>query len=181
MDLSDGERLILLMLCDMQKGDPVRREIDPDFVQDTIVNNQLWGLKFKYEGLLPGPSQMPPEASEVFEILEMYRLLSAHYNGMSDADKKRIDSEAPSDSLKFPGFDSHDAGDHSAIAQYVVEQLKLFSEFKNNIGSGVGTLDRFRRMLGVFLPLRNTLGDGKMTVDQMLSVLNEVTHPSRRT
>jgi uncharacterized protein len=181
MVLSDGERLILLMLCDIQKGDPTRREIDPELVQESIVSNQLWGLSFKYDNLLPGGDrQNPPEVTEVFDILEMYRLLGDHYGYMSPEDKRRIDTEAPMGEPKFPGFDSHDTGPHSGIARYIVEVLKLFTEFKNNITGGVRTLDRFRRMLRVYLPLRDTLGSGKMTVDQMLSVLNETTHPTQR-
>jgi uncharacterized protein YfbU (UPF0304 family) len=133
MDLSVGERLILLMLCDMQKVDPKRREIDPEFVQDSIVSGQLWGLGFKYDNLLPGERQLPPDVSEVFNILEMYSLLGDHYGYMSDADKKRIDSEAPLGAPNFPGFDSHDTGPHSGIACYIVEDLKHFTQFKNNI------------------------------------------------
>ncbi len=180
MILSDGERLILLMLCDMQNGDPKRREIDPELVQQSIVSDQLWGLRFKYDNLLPGQYETPPEVSEVFDILEMYNLLGDHYGYMSDGDKKRIDAESPLGEPKFPGFDSHETGPHSGIARYIVEDLRIYKQFTNNITSGVHTLDRFRRMLRVYLPLRDTLGSGKMTPDQMLSVLNETTHPTQR-
>jgi hypothetical protein len=44
----------------------------------------------------------------------------------------------------------------------------------------VNTLERFRRMLRTFLPLRDTLGDSNMTVNQMLSVLAETIHPTQR-
>jgi uncharacterized protein YfbU (UPF0304 family) len=171
MELSDGERLILLMLCDIQKGDPVKREIDPDFVQQSILSNQLWGLSHKYQNLLPGRFEYPAEVSEVIDILDMYRLLDRHYGYMSPEDKKRVDEAAPFGEVKFPGFDSHDTGGHTGAARYMVEDVGLFKEFKGNIDSGVNTLDRFRRMLRIFLPLRDTLGDGNMTVEQMLSVL----------
>jgi uncharacterized protein YfbU (UPF0304 family) len=176
MKLSDGERLILLMLGDLYKHLKVQGEIDGDFVQNTILSDQLWGLHHEYQNLLPGHTDYPEEVSEVFDIFDMYRLLDRHYGYLSPEDKKAID---PHD-IKFPGFDSHDTGPHTGIARYIVEELELWPEFKANATGGVHTLDRFQRMLRVFLPIRNELGSGNMTVEQIKSVVDERIHPSQR-
>jgi uncharacterized protein len=44
MKLSDGEKLILLMLADMYKGMKIKGDFDPDFISSTIHNNHLWGF-----------------------------------------------------------------------------------------------------------------------------------------
>src|SRR5450631_3137193 len=108
MDLSDGERLILLMLGDLYKTLGVEGEIDGEFVQQSILSDQLWGLHHKYQGLLPGHTDYPAEVSEVFDVFDMYRLLGAHYGYLSPEDKKRVDEANPFHEIKFPGFDSHE-------------------------------------------------------------------------
>jgi hypothetical protein len=42
---------------------------------------------------------------------------------VSPEDKQHIDKEAPYGQVKFPGFDSHDAGPHTGIARYIVQDL----------------------------------------------------------
>jgi uncharacterized protein YfbU (UPF0304 family) len=143
---------------------------------NTILSDQLWGLHFKYQNLLPGHTEYPAEVSEVFDVFDMYRLLDRHYGYLSPEDKKRID---PHD-IRFPGFDSHDDGPHTGIARYIVEELELYPEFKNNATAGVRTLDRFKRMLRVSTPIRNQLGDGNMTVEQIKAVADERIPPTQR-
>ena len=51
MTLTDGEKLILLMLTDIYDKLGVQGEIDPQFVRSAIFDNMLWGLSWKYSGI----------------------------------------------------------------------------------------------------------------------------------
>ena len=51
MKLSDGEKLIILMLSELYEKLGVEGEIEPDFIKSAIFGNQLWGLKWKYSGI----------------------------------------------------------------------------------------------------------------------------------
>ncbi len=44
MQLSDGEKLILMMLCDLYDKNEIEGEIDHTFVRDAIFENQTWAL-----------------------------------------------------------------------------------------------------------------------------------------
>jgi len=45
MELSNAERLVLIMLSDLYKKLGVKGEIDPDFVQSAIFSSNLWGFR----------------------------------------------------------------------------------------------------------------------------------------
>ena len=51
MKLSDGEKLILLILADMYKHLEIEGNFDPDFIATTIHDDHLWGFKWKYTGI----------------------------------------------------------------------------------------------------------------------------------
>jgi uncharacterized protein len=46
--LSDGEKLTLLMLCDLCENGNVKGEIDPEFVRSAIYSDYAWALHWKY-------------------------------------------------------------------------------------------------------------------------------------
>jgi hypothetical protein len=76
MKLSDGEKLILMVLADMYKHLEIKGEFDPDFISATISGGHLWGLRpfpkgtFKVE-LGPGKHEVsaifkPTQSTIVF-------------------------------------------------------------------------------------------------------------------
>src|ERR1700693_5235013 len=53
--IADGEKLILIMLCQLFKHLKVKDgEIDPAFVEAVIFGGHYWGLDWKYSGLFHG-------------------------------------------------------------------------------------------------------------------------------
>jgi hypothetical protein len=48
MNLSDGEKLVLMVLADMCKHLEIKGEFDPDFISTTISGGHLWGFRWKY-------------------------------------------------------------------------------------------------------------------------------------
>ncbi len=45
MQLSDSEKLILIMLSEIHKHLGIKNGIEPEFVESAIYNEQTWGLK----------------------------------------------------------------------------------------------------------------------------------------
>ena len=68
MKLSDGEKLIILMLSELYEKLGVEGEIEPDFIKSAIFGNQLWGLKWKYSGIPFEESEDPEVVKEVEAI-----------------------------------------------------------------------------------------------------------------
>jgi uncharacterized protein len=75
MKLSDGEKLILMMLADLYKRLKIKGDFDPDFITNTISHDYLWGFNWEYTGIPFEKEQAPPEVAETVDILDMWSFL----------------------------------------------------------------------------------------------------------
>ncbi|WP_050999679.1 hypothetical protein [Bradyrhizobium elkanii] len=68
MKMTDGEKLIVLMLADISKRLQGEPEVDPDFVEQTIYADQLWGFDWHFSGIPFERSEEPnPVVKETLE------------------------------------------------------------------------------------------------------------------
>jgi uncharacterized protein YfbU (UPF0304 family) len=177
MDLSDGEKLILVMLGDIYKKLGIKEndsEVDGNFVQTCIFGSQSWALRWKYSGLFNNEGDDPPHVTETADILTMYRALDQSYDKLSASDKKKLEKEADYNFsyIKFQGFDGNN-DPHYSVVSFFVEHLDRFDELKGgrqHLNSHTqSTLPKYRKMLAVY----KTLGyprDG-YSLDQLLQIL----------
>jgi uncharacterized protein len=107
MKLSDGEKLILMVLADMYKHLEIKGEFDPDFISATISGGHLWGLRWKYTHIPFETSENPPEVSETVDILDMWSFLEESYGKLSPADNQKVEKEANRTSVRLFGFDAN--------------------------------------------------------------------------
>ncbi len=109
MKLSDGEKLILVMLSEIYKKLDIQGEIDHKLVLTSIFNNKAWGLKWEYGGLFNSPEDNSPVVQETCDILDMYRWIRAGYARLSDAEKARVKKETThwAEFVEFKGFDAN--------------------------------------------------------------------------
>jgi uncharacterized protein len=114
MTLSDGEKLILLMLTDIYDKLGIDGETDPKFVRSAILNDMVWGLRWKYSGIPFERGENPPAVSEVVKILDMWRSIEQSYNALSDEDKRLVETEAEpfGKRVSFLGFDGNNESEH---------------------------------------------------------------------
>src|SRR5947208_12016254 len=110
MELSNGEKLILIMLSEIYEHLKIEGEIDPQFVREAIFSENTWGLAWKYPGIIgSGENATPPIVSEVQDILEMWQVLETSYNRLQPADKARVERKAEpfGSDVRFRGFDGN--------------------------------------------------------------------------
>jgi len=180
MKLSDGEKLILLMLADMYKNLKIKGDFDPDFISRTIHDNHLWGFNHHYSGIpFEGEEDRPPEVAETINILDMWSFLEDSYKGLSAADKKKVEKDAEpfGKNPKFNGFDGNNE-DHYHIANYVVRHLESFPSFKGrDLNAHMPTIDGYRRMYVLFDSIRPKLVGRLLTADEVVKILNVRRHP----
>jgi hypothetical protein len=153
MKLSDGERLIIAMLCDIYKSGNIKGEIDPEFVASSILDRQEWALQWKYPGLFPGSDDAPAVVRETCDILEMYRVLTFSFEALSEEDQAKLRGKAaPFDEyVRFRGFD-HDNDPHAWIVRFLVEKLQRYADIADpDLNSkSFATLSQYRSMLSRF-------------------------------
>lgn len=184
MELSNGEKLILVMLSEIYEHLKIKGEIDPKFVRETIFREQTWSLTWKYPGIIgSGESKTPLVVKEVLDILEMWEMLEISYKRLKPADRARVEAEAKpfGRDVHFRGFDGNNETEYMGAADFLVNDLERFSTFKGrDLNSHAPSLDTYRRMLAVFQPLRNSHDFDTLNVEQIISILKEQTHPENR-
>jgi len=183
MKLGDGEKLIILMLTEIYEKLQINGETEPDFLRSAIFNDHLWAIRWKYSGIPFEPAEDPPVVRDVVNILDMWSFIEYSYGRLDEAQKKQLAKDAAPFGEKphFQGFDGNNESEHMSVAMFLVNQLDRFQEFKSrSFNCHHGSLDGHMRMLAVFEPLRTTLVDSSLSVEQMTAILKERVHPSRR-
>ena len=174
MKLSDGEKLILMMLADIYKHLEIENaEFDPDFIRTTITSDHLWGFNWQYPGIPFEKEASPPEVTEVSDILDMWRFLEQDYEKLSPAEKTKVQQATGLTDVKFFGFDGNNEK-HYGIACYIVENLEpSFEHFEGrDLNSHMPSIDGYRNMYRVFEPMRKTLGNRSLTAVEIAKILN---------
>ena len=93
---------------------------------------------------------------------------------LSKSDKELLATTVPhfGEHVRFRGFDGNNEGEHLSIALFLIEEMNRFSKFKGReLNSHSPTLERYRRMLAIFLPMRATLIGISLNVDQLSKIL----------
>jgi uncharacterized protein len=181
--LSDGNKLVILMLCQLLKQMKLKGEFEPEFLEAAICGGHLWSLGWKYTGVFDVDEDEPRVLGEVVDILDMWRALERGFTALSKKEKEGIAAEALpfAKSVKFPGFDGNGEGAHLGVAHFLIEKLDRFTEFKGReLNAHMRTLDAYRRMLVAFEPIQGRLMGRDPDASEIIKVLNEAVHPSMR-
>ena len=183
MKMSDGEKLIVLMLCELYEHLGVTGEVEPEFLKSAIFGNHLWGIPWKYSGIPFNHQETPGVVQEVLRILDMWSLIENSYAGFSESEKKRLAELAKpfGQDPRFKGFDGNNESEHMASAAFIVNELERFQEFQGrSLNSHAPSLEAYERMLPVFHSIREEAPLVLLSVEQLAAILSEMIHPSRR-
>jgi uncharacterized protein YfbU (UPF0304 family) len=182
MKLSDGEKLIILMLADMYKAMKIKGEFDPDFISQTIYNNHLWGFNWQFSGIPFEREESSTEVKQTADVLDMWWMIEEAYAKLSPAEKQKLEKDAEpfGKHVKFHGFDGNNEP-HYGIALYLVDDLKRFSHFKGReMNSHSPSIEGYVRMFKVFEPLRAGLHSRSLNLAELTDILKARIHPEHR-
>jgi uncharacterized protein len=176
MNVSDGERLIIMMLCDLYTTLNVKGDVDPELVRSSILGGSRRWLADKIasdDGSSNGP------AGEVRQILEMWSAIERGYKRLSVDEKDQVEAEAGplGRGVRFSGFDDDTEHEYRDAARHLIEDLNSFDRFQGrNLSAHMPTLDGYRRMLRLFAMMGPVTADVKLTVRQIISLANAEKH-----
>lgn len=183
MKLTDGEKLIILMLSELYEKLQIGGEMDPYFLRSAIFNDHLWGIRWKYSGIPFERAEDPPVVREVVDILDMWSFIESAYSKLDEKNRQKLAQDAApfGENPRFKGFDGNNETEHMSVAMFLVNQLDRFQEFKGrNFNCHHPSLDAHRRMLAVFEPLRASLADSRLSVEQLTNILKARIRPLSR-
>lgn len=167
MKLSDGEKLIAMMLADLMKANEVKGEIDPDFVISAITGDHTWGLKWKYPGIFHNEAPADEVVEEVTSILTMSRMVEHSIEQLSPEDRAQIPEE---DREVFVGFDGNNE-DHFGVAVFLVEELGRYAELEGReMNSHMPMVPKYNRMRAAYDHVAG--GMGPLSLQNIQTVLN---------
>jgi uncharacterized protein len=184
MDITDGEKLILLMLSELYDRVGVEGDIEPDFIRSAIYGDQTWSISLKYAGIPFEDQDTPAIVNEIFDILEMWSVIERTFANLSSEEKdwlKKEGSGAFDEKPSFPGFDGNHETEYMGTASYIVNELGRFSEFRGrNFNSHMPSIDLHRRMLNAYREIRKELNVQPLSVQNLSDILKERVHPTNR-
>lgn len=183
MKITDSERLMLLMLCDIYDRTGVDGEFDTDFIRSTIFGDKSWSIPWKYPGIPFEDQETPEVVKEVLDILDMWSFIEYSFEKLSPSDKAILEKEAEpfGRAPHFYGFDGNNETEHMSTAEFLVHKLDRFAEFKGReFNSHSQAVDSYKRMLTRYMQLRNKLSFRTLGLDDLISILKEQVHPENR-
>jgi uncharacterized protein len=173
-EFSDGEKLIMHMLCDIYKHLKINGDIDPEFIESALAGGHYWALKWEYTGIFHDHFDDKKALEDVVNILDMWFFIESGYNGLSSKEKKLIEKEAApfGTHVKFIGFDGNNESEYMGIAKFLVEKMDRFQLFKGrNFNSHMPILSAYKRMFSVFEPMRTTLYGRELSSSEIIKIL----------
>ena len=168
MQISDGERLIAVMIADLMQALKVDTELDPAKIKRLLTSRHEWALAWKYPGIFEGKAPSDAQVDETAEILQMWSWIERSVEELDEPAKSEIKARR----WQFSGFDGNNDR-HYAIAATIIEELDQFQEFR---GRGLNshsqaTLPRYRSMLGLFAELKRAKAGENLTAEELRRLL----------
>jgi uncharacterized protein YfbU (UPF0304 family) len=176
MKLTNPEKLILVMLAEIQEKLAMKDGTDHKLVANAIYSENTWALDWEMPGIVGSSAEpTPPEVSFVVDVLDMWTFIEEAYESFNAVEKEKIKEEASpfGAHVHFAGFDGNNEGEAMSIANFLIEDMGRFSQFKGReMNSHCSSVPTYKKMLTAFEPLRSTLdGRAHLSVDQVVSIL----------
>ena len=175
------ERLIVEMLCEIYKKLEITDSYDPDIIARAMGSQDYWVLNWKYD-IRDGEGENPPHVKLVLDTLDMYQFLQDAYDQFDAEQREVVAAVGIGGTLEFPGFDGNNETDYSRAARYLVNDLDRFARLRGSVDTNsLGpSVPMYARMLEVFLPIRINVLGRRMTVGEVIEVLQAAIHPDSR-
>ena len=130
MKITDGEKLILLMLSELYDAVEIDGEIDADFVRSAIFYDHTWSIPWKYPGI-PFEGQETPDV--VKEVLDISAYTKIHQHLRKDLKNRALVEpllQFPNDLVKEITEENERLSKENVVELKDVKQQKALDEAK---------------------------------------------------
>lgn len=179
MELSQAERLTLLMLCDIYEKLGIDNGYDPAFIRKTIDEGNTWAISWQYPGIFSERETTEQQVSDVTDILEMWHRMEWSYEKLGSDDQEQVKAANFGFEPRFPGFDGNGEGRQISITDLLVNHMHRWERFKGrDLNAHVPTLELHHRMLSAFNK-ESGMPRG-LSASELIALLSEQVHPENR-
>lgn len=173
--LTDGEKLIAVMVAEMIEKLNLKTDTDTALVQKAIYGGHFWALGWEMSGLFHGHADKQSKVRFVVDVLDMWSFIEEAYRAIDEKGRKEIAGQAGflGTHVKFLGFDGNNESEYLNIASFLTRDLDRFTEFsKSDLNSHMPMVPRYAAMFGVFEPIRRNLIGRTLSVAELVAVLS---------
>jgi len=172
--LGDGDKLSLLMLCDIHEHLKIKDGMNYEFIRSVIYGGHYWALDWKYTGVFHGHIDDKKSVTEVVDALDMWFFIESGYSKLSKRERERVEIEAEpfGKYVTFSGYDGNYEGKQYSIARFLIDDMDRFQHFKGReLNSHVPSVETYRRMFRLFEPMRATLIGQELNASQIIELM----------
>jgi len=182
MELSDGEKLILTMLCEISAHLKLQGAVDHRLVSAALTSGNTWGIKHEYPQIFDTRKVRETVTDEVANIMDMWAYIEIVYRQLSPTHKEMVEREASpfGDNVFFNGFDPDSEIDHWATANFLINHMGRSPEFRGrDLNSPTRSLDMQRRMYATYRKLvTNGSLIGRANATYLIAILKSARVPA---
>jgi uncharacterized protein len=172
MLLSNGEKIVLLMLSQIQEHLKIEDTRAP-LIRQAIETGNVWAIEDGFPEIFDNNEIAPDVVSSTRGVLTMWLSLEESFAALSSADKEwlKINSEHIGDRVVFPGFSGNYEIDYLRAARFIVDVLGQFEHFAGrDLNHYLPHMDAYRRMLPTFERILHEGSSLALTAQQIAEV-----------
>lgn len=180
---------ILARLVRAEDGDGFDGDFDHQIGLAEIVEG---GYAARYAEVFASldPELSSEEGEEVWDVLDMFRVLESSYEGLSEEDRAGLD-DTVARRVQFRGFDANDRFE-SRLLHFAQDEIKnekweelavYFDRAHDHGNSHTRRMGEYRRMLSVFDPMwrrKVRKGSIRFSAAEISRITDAAVHPDRR-
>jgi uncharacterized protein len=174
--LTDGEKLIAVMLAETIKGLKLNVDTNVSLVERAISGGHYWALGWEMPGIFHGHVDGQRDVRFVVDVLDMWSFLEEAFEKLNESERARLVEAVgrSAEHVVFPGFDGNNETELLSIARFLITDLQRFVRFRDghrDLNSHYPTIESYRGMLQIFETIRKNLVGRSMSVDELSAVL----------
>lgn len=149
MNMTNGERLIVVMLAEIMEAHNLNNEIDPALIKSLVCNNDGWAIRRKYSGIFESESPSNEVVRETTDILWMFGIIESSIANLTGEEAAEAQGWHNN---QWHGFDGNN-DPHYSVARTMIVELGEFEDSRQgvNLNSHTQTsLQTYRRMYEKF-------------------------------
>ena len=171
MQMSDGERLIAVMLAEIMEALKLNNDIDPALVKTLVINNDGWALRRKYSGIFGSEAPSDDVVRETTDILWMFGIIESSIGRLTGTEAEEAKTWHFN---QWHGFDGNNDS-HYGVARTMIEELGEFQQSRNGVNLNSHTqssLPHYRRMYEKFMGYVNSSQAAPLSFDALRDLCN---------
>jgi uncharacterized protein YfbU (UPF0304 family) len=178
LHFTPGDKLLFTLLSDIADKLGVEGQADRELMSEVFRGGHYWAPLWMRQGLFHHDADRPEDVEFVVEVLQMWSDLEAGFDALAPSERETVMASQAGRALHFDGFDGNHESDLHGIASFLVERMGRFSRFKGRAGLNANgrRVERYRRMLRVYRPLRARLVGVPLDARQLIEIVQA---PSR--